>query len=261
VRVAIQKPSGDMIEFEPIVHHCVSTETTVLDTNQPSLYESVFLGFGKEGFSFTQAGPYQVRAIYPALDGSRVVSNILNIRVRNPLSPADEDVAELLTGEEQGFLLALRGSDSRYLQAGNEALDQILERYGDHPLALYARYIKGYNLAREFKDVRPDGQVDVRPPQPEQAEVLLQPVVEVSVAGRGLSNINLSKTMRQLARAQAQTGATRAAQETLKQMLDTFRAKSLRPHVLERIQEEAAEVTAEAPAPKRSKKEVRPQEE
>ena len=89
--------------------------------------------------------------------------------------------------------------------------------------------------------------------------------MEASDAGRGLSNINLSKTMRQLARAQAQTGATRAAQDTLKQMLDTFRAKSLRPHVMERIREEAAEVRAKvgtgAPASKRLKKETRPQDE
>jgi hypothetical protein len=260
VRMAIQKPGGDLVSFEPIVHHCVSSESTVLDANRPSLYESVFLGFGKDGFSFAQPGTYQIRALYPALDGSRVVSNVLSLRVRNPLSPADEEVAELLSGEEQGLLFALRGSDSKYLQAGNEALDRVLEQYGDHPLAVYARYVKGYNLAREFKDVQPDGQVSVRPPQPDQAEALLQPVVEASVAGQGLNNISLNRAMRQLARAQVEAGSPRAAQETLKQMVDIFSRKALRPHVTELIRAQAAEVAGEAAA-KRPKKERRPQEE
>lgn len=260
VRMAIQKPSGDLVAFEPIVHHCVSSESTVLDANKPSLYESVFLGFGKDGFSFAQPGSYQIRAVYPALDGSRVVSNVLHLRVRNPLSLADEEVGELLSGEEQGVLFALRGSDSKHLQAGNDALDRVLERHGDHPLAVYARYVKGYNLAREFKDVQPGGQVEVRPPQPDQAEALLQPVVEASVAGQGLDNINLNRTMRQLAHAQAGAGSARAAQETMKQMVDIFRGKSLRPHVTELIRAQAAEVAAEV-APKRAKKEGRVQTE
>ncbi len=260
VRIAIKKPSGELVAFEPVLHHCVSSETTVLDETRPSLYESVFLGFGKEGFSFAQPGLYQVRALYPALDGSRVVSNVLDLRVRNPLSEADEEVAELLSGDEQGLLFVLRGSDSQYLRAGNEALDRVLERHGDHPLALYARYVKGYNLAREFKDLQPDGNVEVRGPKPDDAKQLLQPVVEASAADQGLDNINLNKAMRQLARAQGQTGSVREAQETLKRMVDIFRKKSLKPHVLELIKEQAAEVTAGIGA-KRSKKGERAPEE
>lgn len=257
VRIAIRKPGGDLIAFEPVFHHCVSSETTVLDAEKPSLYENVFLGFGKEGFSFAQPGTYEIRAVYPALDGSRVVSNILSLRVRNPLSEADEAVAELLSGDEQGLLFALRGSDSTYLRAGNAALDQVLEQYGEHPLALYARYVKGFNLAREFKDVQSDGDVTVRLPRPAEAEQLLQPVVEASVADRGLNNINLNGAMRQLARAQGQAGSAAEARNTLKQMVDIFRGKDLKPHVMETIREQAAQVAAEIPE-KRPKKEGRP---
>ena len=260
VRIAIEKPSGELVAFEPVVHHCVSSNTTVLDAQNPSIYESVFVGFGKDGFSFTQPGPYKIRALYPARDGSRVLSNVLTIKVRHPLSETDEEVAELMSGDEQGLLLVLRGSDSKYLQKGNQALDRVLEQYGDHPLALYARYAKGYNLAREFKDVQSDGQLEVRPPQPEEAEQLLQPVVEASAAGKGLNNVSLNRTMCQLARAQAQTGSSRAAQETLKRMVEIFRQKSLKPHVLELIREQAAAVSAET-ASKRPKKEGRSQEE
>ena len=85
---------------------------------------------------------------------------------------------------------------------------------------------------------------------------MLQPVVEASVADRGLNNINLNGAMRQLARAQGQAGSPGEAQATLKQMVDIFRGKSLKPQVMETIREQAAQVAAEIPA-KRLKKEGR----
>ena len=57
-------------------------------------------------------GNYRVRAICYAPDGSQVFSNILALRVRHPVTAAEEELADLFFGEEQGTLLYLLGSDS-----------------------------------------------------------------------------------------------------------------------------------------------------
>ena len=76
--------------------YCTAEETIFLDAGRPSIYESAFIGYGKDGFYFDQPGFYQLRAIYYALDGSLVLSNTLNLRVRNPLNTTDEEVAEVV---------------------------------------------------------------------------------------------------------------------------------------------------------------------
>jgi hypothetical protein len=51
-------------------------------------------------------------------------------------------------------------------------------------------------------------------------------------------------TMRRIARAQKKEGDDRAAHETLDRMVNLFKNKRLKPHVLARIEEQAAEERA-----------------
>lgn len=153
VQIAIRKPNGHIQQYKPLIQHCIIPPIIILDEERPAIYDSAYIGYGKDGFYFDQPGLYYVRAEYYALDGSRVTSNILPIRIRNPLSSEDEEVADLLTGPEQGTLLYLIGSDSESLRKGNEALDIILQEYGSHFLADYPRFVKGFNQARSFKTI------------------------------------------------------------------------------------------------------------
>ncbi|GAA2068410.1 hypothetical protein GCM10009801_16630 [Streptomyces albiaxialis] len=75
--------------------------------------------------AFAQPGAYRLRAVYQAPDGSRIVSPPRPLRVRYPLSAADEQAGELLMGDQQGTLLVLLGSDSTHLRAGNDALEYL----------------------------------------------------------------------------------------------------------------------------------------
>ena len=133
-----------------------------LDAENPSIYESSYIGYDKnEGVLFDSIGTYTLRGVYYALDGSRVLSNVLTMRVTPPLTDEDEKVAELLLGDDQGMLFYLLGSDSNFLQQGNDALNQVLEEHGEHPLAVYARMVKGFNASREFKMLTTNYQVDI----------------------------------------------------------------------------------------------------
>jgi hypothetical protein len=246
VQIAIRKPGGQIVTYEPLMHHCVADLTTVVGDEQPAIYESAYLGYGKGGFYFDQSGFYQLRATYFALDGSEVLSNVLTLRVRSPLTAEEEEIADLYFGEEQGTLFYLLGSDSESLARGNAALDAVLDKHGDHPLAVYARLAKGFNEAREFKRIDPaDNTLDFRPPK-EEGIKLLSSVVKDCERGVGVDNITLNQTLRRIARAQKERGDDRAAANTAARMVKVFADKNLNPFVMAQIESQAAEIAPEA---------------
>ncbi len=239
VQVGIRKPSGEVMVYEPLMEHCIVPEMTVLDAENPSIYDSAFIGYGKGGFYFDQAGQYQLRAVYYALDGSLVLSDIITLRVRSPLSSTDEEVADLFIGDEQGTLLYLLGSDSNFLKKGNEAFDQVLESYGDHVMAVYTRLVKGINSGREFKSMTPQKTMTVRKPQHKESIGMLSDVVDASEAGKGVDNITLNMAMRRMASAQKSLGDKKGAKETIERMVSFFEKKSVKPHVMRLIEAQA----------------------
>ena len=233
VQIGIRKPNGQVNLYEPLLEHCVEVETTMLDPEKcPALYESAYIGYGKDGFYFDQVGMYKLRATYFAMDGSEVMSEVMNLRVREPLSSADEEVADLFFGDDQGTLLYLLGSDSEYLESGNKAFGGVLDKYSDHPMAVYAQLVLGTNLGREFKSFTPDREIVARKAKSEDSIKYLKSVVASSEGETGLDNISLNATMRCLANVQKAAGDTKGAKETLKLMLDIFNKKKFRAHVL-----------------------------
>jgi len=249
VSIAIRQPSGHVVLYQPLLRHCVDEDRQLrLDANEQALYESAYIGFGRDGFYFDQPGRYEVRARYVGADGSRVVSPTMSLRVRTPRSAEDERAGELLMGDAQGQLLALLGSDSELLRDGKEALETLIEEQPEHPLTVYAQLAKGYNCAREFKDIQPDKRVETRPPQPEEADQHLSAVEEASRGDGGVDNITLNMAMRSHARAEAEAGGPEQADKVLDRMLAIFTAKKLAPPVLQTIQRQAEETKAEIAA-------------
>jgi hypothetical protein len=244
VQVGIRKPNGQVMLYRPPIEHCVFPDANIatLDANRPAIYDSAYLGYGKDGFYFDQAGLYRIRAVYYALDGSQVVSNILTVRVRAPLNATDEEIADLFLGDEQGMLLYLLGSDSESLERGNEAFDLVLDKHSTHPMAVYARLVKGINAGRAFKTVTPDKKVVVRKAQSDQSVKLLSAVVDASEAGMGVDNITLNMAMRSLAGVQKSAGDEISAKATMERMVGIFRKKALKPHVLRVIEIQAATI-------------------
>lgn len=245
VQIAIQKPGGQIVPYAPLIQQCVEPELVVLDENNPSIYTSAYIGYGKNGFDFDQTGLYRVRAIYYALDGSEVVSNALDIRVRNPLSKEDEEIADLYFGDEQGMLFYLLGSDSENLKKGNDAFQEVLTKYNKHPLAVYAQLVNGVNKTRNFKTIQTDKQLTERAPVPKESIDLLSDVVTASSGDGGVDNITLNMAMRRLIRAQKQDGNVKQATTTTKTMKTYFEKQKLKPHVMEKITNQADAALAE----------------
>lgn len=239
VRIGIRKPNGQVIAYEPYIAHCDFSPPVRLDEEHPAIYESAYIGYGKDGFYFDQPGFYSLRAAYRAPDGSDIVSNILTVRVRNPHNAADEEAADLFFGAQQGALLSLLGSDDDTLKNGNDAFDLMLDKHPKHKLSLYARLLKGINAGRNFKKLTADKQLLLRKADAEQNARLLTAVVDASEAGQGIDNITLNQTMRSLISVQKQAGNERNARETRNRMVELFTRKGLKPTVLEIITAQA----------------------
>ncbi|MFI6498448.1 hypothetical protein [Nonomuraea typhae] len=246
-QVCITQPGGRTVLYRPMMRHCVDASPDILlDGNHPALYRSAYIGHGRDGHYFQQPGEYQVRAQYVAADGSHIVSNVCTVRVGYPVSAADHQVGELMLGEDQGKLFSLLGSDSPSLRAGNEALDEVIARYGGHPLAVYARMVKGLNAGREFKDLTAAKSLRIRPPDAKESIEQLGVVVREAT----IDNITLNMVTRRLATAEARQGDLAGAHATMDGMVATFESKGLNPVVMGQIRRQAeltkAALSAEA---------------
>ncbi|MCV2369419.1 hypothetical protein [Roseateles oligotrophus] len=153
--VVIGRPNGSVVLYEPYIDHLMASKTKFLPAGKV-IEDSAYIGFGKGGLYFDQPGIYTLRAVYHALDGSQVMSNVLSVRVRYPGSAENEEVANLLLGEEQGTLFFLKGSDSEFLRSGNEAFETMLEKHPGHRLTDYVRFARGVNAGRTFKTISKD---------------------------------------------------------------------------------------------------------
>ncbi|HEY5853609.1 MAG TPA: hypothetical protein VIW24_06020 [Aldersonia sp.] len=249
VSIAIRQPSGRTVVFRPMLRHCVDEQREVrLDSSRPAIYDSAYIGFGRDGHLFDQPGRYELRAQYVAADGSRIVSPVTELRVRRPVDRVDEEVGNLLLGTEQGQLFALLGSDSPSLDAGNSALDTILNDHGDHRLAVYARLVKGVNASRDFKVLDPDKTLTVRSADTSTAVSMLGDVEDASAADAGVDNVTLNMAMRVHARAEARAGHPVKATRVLDRMVETFRDKGLADRVVATISEQAEATKADLAA-------------
>jgi len=245
VQIAVQRPSGEVVAYRPLMPRCTDQGRFVeLTDQQPASYESAYIGYGQNGFTFEQPGVYRLRAGYVADDGSQIVSPTITVRVRSPLTAADDAVAELLTADGQGDLLYLLGSDAPTLAGANAAMDELLERHGDHPLAVYARLVKGVNAGRDFKRIDPAKDLTVRPADTVESVAQLGSVLAASTGDQGVDNITLNMVIRQLAGAQAKAGDVEQAGRTLDQMPDVFQRKGLKPQVLATIAAQAQQEKA-----------------
>ncbi|NHC14324.1 hypothetical protein [Motilibacter deserti] len=245
VHIAVQEPSGRVKAYRPLMPRCADdAQLLELDEQRPSAYESAYIGYGQDGFTFEQIGTYRLRAVYVADDGSSVVSPTLTLRVRSPLSPADEEVADLFTVDGQGELLYLLGSDAPALAPARAAMDEVLDRHPDHPLAVFARLVQGVNDERTFKTVTSDKTLELRSARTDEAVGRLGSVIEASSDGGGVDNITLNLVMRRLARAEAKAGDVDKATATLQAMPRAFADKGVKPSVVKVIATQAKQEKA-----------------
>ena len=245
VTIGIRKPGGEVVVYEPVAEMDAEPTYAILNASNPAIYQSSYIGFGKDGFIFLQIGTYQLRAVYYHRDGSRIVSETLALRVTSPITADDNEIANVMLNNDVGYLLSFNGSDAPYLQKANESLDILLsDKYKDHPLAVFVQYIKGVNALRTFKTLTADKKIRVRQPDFEWGQALLKAVIGKSKVGRGLDNINHHKAMHILAKSYQRSGDVQTAEMVAKDISTHFNNLSLKQHVKDHINRQAAGIVA-----------------
>ncbi|GAB3174833.1 hypothetical protein [Telluribacter humicola] len=273
VQIAIKRSNGKIQIYQPLLQQCAEPEVEYMDVNMPAAYDSAYIGYGKKGFYFDDPGAYELRAVYHAMDGSKVFSNTLRLRVDAPINEQEREIANLFLGEDQGKLLYLLGSDGETLQKGNDAFEEMIQgKHKSHPMAIYAKLVKGMNASRPFKKIETDLKsklVSVRPADYMLSKDLLSgacgqtiaadPTAD-SMAEVGLDNITLNMAMQRLAEVQKEQGDVAGAQSTCQDMVNYFSKPHIPSFVQDRISSQAAPIlgvdytSGTESKPKRSKK-------
>lgn len=214
VQIAVQKPNGEVLVYHPPMEHCIADDLTTLVGSDQAIADSAYIGYDAEhGQIFTEPGSYKLRGIYYAEDGSVILSDATSFQVLAPATVADQQAAELMLGDEQGMLLYLLGSDSPYLQKGNDALDEVAAKFSQHRLAVYAQLVQGFNASRPFKTIQDDNQISERIAQPDKANKLLTSVLNVSKKGAGVDVITAQQTEKCLAQVNEAAGVAKRSRK------------------------------------------------
>ena len=233
-QIAIKKPGGEVVTYEPLAEHLCGPRIVLLDENNPSISTSAYIGYGRGGNYFNSPGTYILRAAYATPGGGIITSADVKIRVKSPISAAEDEIADLYLGDEQGRLFYLLGSDGDHLQRGNDAFNTVLDKHGDNPLSVYAALVQGVNATRDFKKVHGDNSVSVRKKDPKEASSLITKVFDMTNSGDGVDRITLDYAMRKSAESFLHVGDKESAKSTLKELKGFLAKQNLAKHELKR---------------------------
>lgn len=246
VKIAILKPNGKVVTYEPVGHNCAVPDFRQLTAEDNTAYASAYIGYGKDGFYFDQPGFYRIKAAYLHEDGSVIQSEEITIRVKSPVTKAEDEIADHYFSDDAGMLFYLLGSDSPSLQRGMEDMKYVADKYKNNELSVYANLLLGVNEGMRFKTVDPvENQVTVRKRDLKEATSNMTKVFDASKGEEGVDNITLSWAYRHLAKGFLLEGDDDTAKGILKAMEDTFKAKKLRPAVQRIISKQGAKVLKE----------------
>jgi hypothetical protein len=134
-------------QFTPYVQYCWQPANKALNVGQ-SIYDSLFVSVGRNGWDLAEPGNYLIQ-IALHLENEDIVSNQLMLRVAPSKGYEEEYVAQDFFSDSVGRILSFDGS--QYLNQGNDALREVVERLPTSRVACHARIALGNAMARDYK--------------------------------------------------------------------------------------------------------------
>jgi hypothetical protein len=220
-----------------------------------SIYGTVLASAGLNGWDVAEPGTYVIQAA-AHLGDEDVVSEPFELRIAPPISRDEEYVAGDLFTQEAARVLTFAGS--RFLDHGNDVLQEVVERFPERRIALHARVALGNPLTLDYKRVIPsDGEVtvDVAPAKPDEAANLIEPALvdQADAAAESLGHIRYRTLAERIAQRLAAVGAEAEAAKTLDSAIGALEQRSVngrpvRPDVLEELKQAREKVTKKTTA-------------
>jgi hypothetical protein len=222
-------------QYVPYARYCSKSEKVVLPPGE-ALYENVFVSAGLNGFDLADPGNYLIQASLGTAEGD-IVSRELHLTVRPPKGYEEEKLAQDLYMPEVGRVLAFDGS--KVLTSANDVLREATERLPDSTIARHAQVALGKALLRPAKVVSPvRNEATVAPANVAEAQSLLDDALldNADCAAETLSHIDYRYYAEDYAAALAEQGDTAKANEVQATLVETLKARNVKPEVIQQLQ-------------------------
>jgi hypothetical protein len=145
--VIIKKDGKPARQWSPYARYCQNKAPVALDQGK-SLYESLFISAGTNGWDIAEPGNYTVQMALEVA-GEEIISNPIRLRVLPAQTFDAEYCAQEIFSEDVGRILAFDGSG--VLDSGNQALEELVARLPKSQAAAHARVALALPKARNRK--------------------------------------------------------------------------------------------------------------
>jgi hypothetical protein len=250
--VIIKKEGRPARQWHPFAQYCYKARHIVLEPGA-SIYESLFVGAGRNGWDLAEPGRYAIQAVLQIGDED-FTSNVLALRVRPPRSYEEENLAQDLFTDNVGRVLAFDGS--RVLTQANDVLREAAARFSEQPIAHHALVALSRPQMQDCKVLKlPGTQIGMEPAadvgghiaivkaQPDEAkkEMTMALFTEPQQAAQTLGHVDYRSYAEDLSRSLARGGDSKAAAEIQGDLLSVLQARDVAPQVLAQVKQKGDE--------------------
>ncbi len=244
--VIIKKQNREARQWSPFAQYCFNPTKKVLNAND-SIYESLFVAAGKNGWDVAEPGNYTIQVALH-LEDEDIVSAPFYMRVAPPRGYEEEYLAQDFFSEEVGRILAFDGT--QYLTGGNDILREASDRFAERAVAVHAQVALGSPMGRDYKlltvpDGSPEmasiadanGKITIVKAQENKADKELSNALleNADEAAKTLGHIDYRYYVDQLSEIEATQGDNKAAAKSQGVLLETLTNRGVLPRVLEEI--------------------------
>lgn len=150
--VILKKDGRPTRQLLPYARYCRLEGKKVLMPGE-SIYESLFVSAGRNGWDIAEPGNYTVQVALNIGDED-IVSNPLRVRVLPPQGYDEEILAQDFFGDDIGRIVSFDGS--RFFSKGNDTLREIAGKLSKRKVALHASLALGTVLTCDYKELAED---------------------------------------------------------------------------------------------------------
>ncbi|VAW95850.1 FIG00986726: hypothetical protein [hydrothermal vent metagenome] len=147
--IIIKRDGMPARQWLPYASYVRDSQKAAIDHGQ-SIYDSLLLSAGKNGWDIAEPGGYTVQAMM-TINDEVVVSNSLKLRVATPKTHGEEICAQDLFAKEVGQVLTYGGS--QFLESANNALEEVIVRLPESNAARHAQIALALPKLRNFKSL------------------------------------------------------------------------------------------------------------
>lgn len=259
--VMVKRENRPAKQWTPFAHFCWQSKPSVLPPGE-SVYESLFVGAGGDGWVIDEPGRYTIQVCL-RVNGEDVVSNPLTVRVTPPRSHDEEFWAQDFYTEDVARTLAFDGT--RFLTGANDTLREVRTRFPDSGAAIHAAVALELPGTRPYKLYDPvtddrvraaggsRGQIEVHKAEDTAAADLgsvLGDAAKAPRAAESLGHIDYRYYCEHCAEAQEGHGDRQEANDTRRSLVGTLKDRGVPERILNTIQVPAEAGETDGPAPR-----------